>query len=387
MNDHPNQAFFIAAQAGVTPLAVGIPGGAKSAIIHAFARAAGRQCYTLIGSLREPADIMGYPYPVKEESGITSMHMTPPKWVSDCVAGGKWVLFFDELTCCPPAVQAAMLRVIAEKVVGDAELPDDVWMVAAANPPGVAANGYELESPMANRIVHLRWKLDWSAWSSGLMSGLDFPEPKFPILPDNWRENLPGVGSLIAAFRSKRPELFEPAQDSEGNIQMDRAKMGAAWPSPRSWTNAALCLAAAKSVRAGENVEYELTEGCVGMAAAGQFEEWRRNLDLPDPEELIEEFMAAEKKGREPKYTHPNRPDKVIALLGGVSQCVIQRNTPERWMAGMQILEHATRFEMDVAISCAKPLAMNIPNKGKGMKMDAAFVNRLFPVIKKVLVN
>ncbi len=132
--------------------------------MEAFARATGRQCYTLIGSLREPADIGGYPYPVQGE--FPYMAVMPPKWAQDC-QHGQWVLFLDELTTCPPPVQAALLGVIAENRVGDATLPDTVWKVAACNPPDCAANGSELEPPLANRLCHLPWQTNVAGWRRG----------------------------------------------------------------------------------------------------------------------------------------------------------------------------------------------------------------------------
>jgi hypothetical protein len=56
----PNLIFWTVAQTGkVTPLVSGPPGCGKSRTVEAFARAMHRQCYTLIGSLREPADVGG----------------------------------------------------------------------------------------------------------------------------------------------------------------------------------------------------------------------------------------------------------------------------------------------------------------------------------------
>ena len=79
----PNLIFWTVAQTGkVTPLVSGPPGCGKSRTIEAFARAMGRQCYTLIGSLREPADVGGYPYPVHGEQPY--MAVMPPKWAQDC---------------------------------------------------------------------------------------------------------------------------------------------------------------------------------------------------------------------------------------------------------------------------------------------------------------
>ena len=62
-------------------------------------------------------------YPIHGEQPY--MAGMPPKWPQDCQQG-QWVLFLDELTTCPPAVQAALLGVIAENRVGDATLPDTV---------------------------------------------------------------------------------------------------------------------------------------------------------------------------------------------------------------------------------------------------------------------
>lgn len=381
-----NRAYFLAAQTGVTPLAIGAPGVAKTASIQAFGGITGRQIYTLIGSLRDPADVGGYPYPgeIQSEAEVDGklvfMRLIPPKWASDCWNGQKWIVFIDELTTCPPAVQAALLRVIAEKVVGDLALPEDTWIVSAANPPGVAANGFELESPMANRLCHLKWKMDWESWDDGMRNGMNFPAPEYDRLPDDWRNHISGTGSLISAFRKVKPGLFEPQEDEAGNLKMDRAAMGGPWPSPRSWANAATCAAAATSVNAGANVEYDLIEGCVGYSAASEFSEWKRNLDLPDPESLIQAAIYAEEHGEDMRYKHPNRPDKVIAMLGSVSHAVLMSNTKQRWEAGLRVLEMAARSDVDIACSCTKMLTRNVPS---GAKLSAEFINRVFPTLKK----
>ncbi len=377
----PNLAYFICAQSGVTPLATGLPGVGKTATVQAFARATGRPCYTLIGSLRDPADVGGYPYPGEiaaiDDSGEKKvfMRLIPPQWAVDACDGRPWVIFLDELTCVAPATQAAMLRVIAEHVVGDLPLPAGTWILAACNPPGIAANGFEVEPPMANRLCHLEWKMDWEAWDEGMMSGLLFPDPTFPTLPATWRDGLVRVGGEIAAFRKRRPSAFEPAVDAAGHVTMDRATMSGAWPSPRSWTNAATCLAAAESVAADDLTVMELISGCVGHGAASEFFEWKRSLDLPDPEDVIREAIAARREKREMDYRHPNRPDKVIALLNSVSGAVLSKMTLERWEAGMEIIAEAAKLGPDVAGVCARPLVKGMP---KGAKLPDKLVKGLF---------
>ena len=87
----PNLIFWTVAQTGkVTPLVSGPPGCGKSRTIEAFARTMNRQCYALIGSLREPADVGGYPYPVPGEQPY--MAVMPPKWAAGLPARAMGVV-------------------------------------------------------------------------------------------------------------------------------------------------------------------------------------------------------------------------------------------------------------------------------------------------------
>ena len=389
-----NIPYWICAQCGLVPLAIGAPGVAKTASAAAFAKAIGAELYVLIGSLREPADIGGYPYPttvVTEHGERVYMRLVVPEWVHHCWGTGtrkRWVILIDELTCCPPAVQAALLRVIAERYVGDTKLPDDVIIITACNPPGMAANGVEIEPPMANRMGHFKWEMDWESWDTGMMNGLDFPTPKFPLLPDDWRDNIPKVGTMISAFRRKRPSLFEDAYPK------DRAKASGPWPSARSWTHAAIARAAGLSVNAEPLVLHTLLEGFVGYEAANEFTEWEANLDLPDPEELLDwsiaqikgkpiRWPAVNTKSKGTDYVHPDRSDKVIAMLGSVAQRVLAQPTVERWEAALSLLAKSAEYEVDVALSCVKPLA----NPPKGATLPKVFVEKLYPSIRRGLID
>lgn len=382
-----NRAYFLAAQTGLCPLAIGLPGAAKTASINAFAKATGRRVYVLIGSLRDPADIGGYPYPDKaiEADGKehTYMRMIPPQWAHEAHNGEKWIIFLDELTTVPVATQAAMLRVIAEKVVGDLPLPPDTWIIAAANPPGIAANGFELESPMANRLVHLKWEMDWSSWTDGMLAGQNFPAPSFDNLPDNWRDFMGGCCSMVAAFRRHRPAMFEPGMNDSGMLKLDKAEMGGAWPSPRSWTNAATCLAAVKSIKGDAGLAHELVAGCVGKGAADEFSTWSDSLDLADPEDLIAEGIKAHKGKTEPKYVHPNRADKVIATLSSVAAAYLERKSADRWHGALRIMRAAADHDRDMAFLAMRPLVAdgNIP---KGEKMDPDLLKLITETMTKI---
>lgn len=398
MSDHPNAAFFTAIQACETPAGKGIPGIAKTETIKAFAIAARRRAYVLIGSIREPADIGGYPYPVdsvlasqpvenSQGKAIGHIALVAPKWAADTWDGDKHLIVFDELTTCPPAQQAAMLRVIAENVVGDLELPHDVWKCALYNPPGLAANGFELEPPMANRLCHLDWEVDWDSWDQGISAGLQFPDPQFPHVPDDWTDRLSQVGSLIAAFRRHKSDCFHPPMDSDGGIKLERSKLSGAWPSPRSWTIAMKCRAAAQAAGCSKLTVSRLLHGCVGFEAAHQFETWEANLDLPDAEEQIQ--IAAQCLELEKPYEAPKleRADRIIAFIAMITERIVgkkddeKRYNLERWNAGMSIVEHMAETNLDIVLSQCKTLVGNRPENAM---ISKSFASKYAKVLNEI---
>lgn len=128
------QALGVAVAAQVPVLLWGAPGTGKTSAIKAMADAMGWPCETVIASIREPSDFAGLPVVIGAE-----VRFAPPAWARRLAAAGRGLLFLDELSTAPPAVQAALLRVVLERVVGDLDLPPGVAVVAAANPPEQAA--------------------------------------------------------------------------------------------------------------------------------------------------------------------------------------------------------------------------------------------------------
>ena len=124
------EALGVAVAARVPVLLWGAPGTGKTATIRAMAEQMGWPCETVIASIREPSDFAGLPIVVGD-----GVRFAPPGWARRLAETGHGLLFLDELSTAPPAVQAALLRVVLERVVGDLALPDEVSVVAAANPP------------------------------------------------------------------------------------------------------------------------------------------------------------------------------------------------------------------------------------------------------------
>src|SRR5688500_8704990 len=194
------EALGVAVGARVPVLLWGAPGTGKTSAIRAMADAAGLPCETVIAAIREPSDFSGLPVVV---GGV--VHFAPPRWAERLAAAGHGVLFLDEISTAPPAVQAALLRVVLERVVGDLELPERVVVVAAANPPEQAADGWDLSAPLANRFCHLDWHVEPAAFAQGLAGG--WQPAVVPALPDDWESHLPAARGLVSAFVSVRPAL------------------------------------------------------------------------------------------------------------------------------------------------------------------------------------
>ena len=126
-------------RAHVPVLLLSDPGMGKSSLVRGLAAAEGVPCETVLGSIREPVVLAGLP--VVTDAGLV---LEPPAWAKRLHSAEAGYLFLDELTTCPPAVQAAMLAVALDRVVGDLTLPDGVRVVAGANPPDRAADGWEV---------------------------------------------------------------------------------------------------------------------------------------------------------------------------------------------------------------------------------------------------
>ncbi|MGO9975214.1 MAG: AAA family ATPase [Solirubrobacteraceae bacterium] len=333
-------ALGTAVAARVPVLLWGAPGTGKTSVIRAMADAAGWPCETVIASIREPSDFAGLPVVGDGGPAGPRVSFAPPAWAVALAQAGEGVVFFDEVSTAPPAVQAALLRVVLERTVGDLTLPETVSVVAAANPPEQAADGWELSPPLANRFCHLDWPVDAQTIAAGFSGG--WPTPRPPALADGWLRAVGVVRSWIAGFLTVRPMLALAVPESA-------AGAGRAWPSPRTWDMAARLQAAAGAGAGGDG---ELTvsllvRGCVGDGPGVEYLTWLAEADLPDPEAVL-----ADPDG----FELPERPDRAYAALSSIAAAVAANPSPERWSRGWQVLGRAAGPVPDVAAAAARTL-------------------------------
>jgi hypothetical protein len=332
------EALSVAVSARVPVLLWGGPGTGKSSAVRALASAMDWLCEVVIASIREPSDFAGLP--VVHDGQV---RFAPPRWAQRLAAEGHGILFLDEISTAPPAVQAALLRVVLERVVGDLALPAQVAVVAAANPPEQASDGWDLSAPLANRFCHIEWNADASTFAQGIAGG--WPVPRVADLPEQWQLRQSSVRGLVGAFVHARPSLLaQPPRDASA--------AGRAWPSPRTWEMAANLLAASDEIGASAEVRAVLVAGAVGDGPGLEFLHWLLEIDLGDPESALAEPTS---------FVLPERGDRAYAALSAVAAAVAANPTAERWIAGWKVLARAGDHA-DVAAMAARVLARCRPN-------------------------
>ncbi|MFF7749217.1 AAA family ATPase [Streptomyces sp. NPDC007971] len=339
-DDTQLEALTLAVAADLPVLLWGEPGIGKTAALTQLSTALDLPLTTVIASVHEPSDFSGLPV-VGDDPAEQGVPMAPPDWAVRLVRAGRGLLFLDELSTAPPAVQAALLRLVLERRIGALRLPPGVRIVAAANPRSSAADGWELSPPLANRFVHLQWTHDQDVVVRGL--GGTWPRATLPRLDaQRLPEAVTFARRAVCGFLSARPTLVHRLPGGE-------SRRGGAWPSPRSWEMALHLIAFATSAGSSREVLSLLVRGTVGDGPGLELLASLDRLDLPDPETLLADPAGA---------VLPERGDLRQAVLDGVVDAVRRRPERARWDAAWALLVRASETGApDVVVVPATTLA------------------------------
>ena len=354
------RALAAAIRANVPVLVWGQPGVGKTAYVETWGTRNGFLVETVVGSIREASDFLGLPIEVDGQ-----VRYAPPAWAERLAKASKGLLFLDELTTAAPSVQRAMLRILQEREVGEMTLPSSVALVAAANPPAVAVDGWDLAAPVANRLMHLDWHFDADAWLDGVVTDFAYIDP--PSL-----EAMLGVRSDVDAIRVKGAvtAFLKARPDLQLSLPSDPALAGKGWPSPRSWTNAMAVLAELDP--RDEDGALLVLKGCVGEAAAVEYLAWLAANDLYDPEAVL----------ADPKIVDwTARPDRIFALMASIVGLVRVRGDKATWERGIRVLVAcAEAGRPDLAYPGARTLLNAIP---AGAKCPQAAVDAFADLMRR----
>lgn len=341
----------------------GPPGVGKSAAIQNWAKNRGLDCWIVIASLREPTDFAGLPVVSKktlkcEKDGLEFpiVHFAPPRFAAEAAMSKKGAfIFLDEITTAPPATQAALLRAVQDRAFGDLELdPKDVMIGAAANPPEMAAGGWDLAPPLANRFVHRAYSVDAQDWVQEFPHYWGSP-PKIEFGQHCLDEiKWSTARSLIAGFVRTRPNKLLELPQAE-------AMRGEAWPSPRTWDFASRRLATIMQDGLPQAEATPFIADAVGQGITVELMAWLKEINLPDPWSLLKDPSS---------YRHSNRSDVTYAVLSSVVAAALTDLTPDIWSAAWSILGTAARAgSKDVAAGAAGALAKKFKSPPAGVKL------------------
>lgn len=149
-------------RAGLVPMVVSSPGIGKSQAVYQVAEQYNLKVIDFRLAQCDPTDLNGFPRinEKTDRAGYTAMDTFPLE--GDPIPEGYsgWLLFFDELTSAPKAVQAASYKVILDRAIGQRKLHKNVAMVAAGNMATDRAIVEEMSTALMSRLVHIHLVVD-----------------------------------------------------------------------------------------------------------------------------------------------------------------------------------------------------------------------------------
>jgi len=311
---------------------VGPPGSAKTSQQKQLARLSGLHFEGVIASLREPSDFIGLPIPnrmkldartqVLSSDGdeeVVIAKYAPAQFAVRAALARRSVILFDEVNTAPPAVQAALLRLINEGVCGELELPPTVRFMSAMNKTSQAAGGWDIAPPLANRLGWIEWSPpDAQAFSAYLMRAQSQSEESANAeqlekeVTELWPTAWSRAAGLMAGFITAKPGCLL-AVPPDGSAQASQA-----WPSPRTNEMAAMAMAGAEIWGLNERETLELITAFIGAGAAGELHQYRKHNDLPDPEKLLD---------RQTTFKHnPARLDRTASVITSCTALITNKN-------------------------------------------------------------
>lgn len=160
--------------AGLVPMISGSPGMGKSAISHKFGTEFNLQLIDMRLAQSDPTDLLGFPSIVDGKARYIPMETFPVE--GDELPEGKdgWLLFLDEFTSAPQAVQAAAYKLVLDRMVGLKRLHKNVAIICAGNLETDGAIVYEMSTALQSRLIHFELMVDPEQWCDyAISAGFD----------------------------------------------------------------------------------------------------------------------------------------------------------------------------------------------------------------------
>lgn len=231
----------------------GNPGVGKSSLVRQIAEEKNMKFIDLRLSLLDPTDLRGIPF---FESETKKAVWAKPEFLPDSNSNEEGILFLDEINSAPPTIQAAAYQLILDRKIGEYSLPKNFAIIAAGNYESDRGVTYRMPTPLANRFVHLDFKLDFNDWKTwAYEANIDF--------------------RIISFLSYKKENLFT----------FDAKSKEKSFATPRSWTFVDNILKSSLDL----NLLEDVISGTIGKQSSIEFLNYCKVMkELPNIEEIIE---------------------------------------------------------------------------------------------------
>ena len=335
---------------GLPAIFEGQPGIAKSSVIEAFAERTGMPCEVLSPSERGEGAFGVIPVPKKDGT----IGYPPPDYVSRFTeAGGRGIVFLDELTSASPILQAPCMGIACARRIGSYQLPGGVRVISACNPPEIAANGYDLAPPLANRFGWFKWspptveerQTYLMGRGSDTIGATINAEAEEARVMRAWDEAFSWAIGLDISFLSAQDD-WKNKVPKPGDPKLSRA-----WPSDRTWEYATRAMAAAKVHNLSAEDRDEIVSAFIGTEAYEAFATWAEEQDLPPIAQVLDGKIPFEHSGK--------RLDRSSAMLTSAVTLITPKDAvrrKERAVVLWKILDQVGKGHQDIVVPIAHAL-------------------------------
>lgn len=308
----------------------GAPGVGKSDLIRQLAevieRVTGKR--VVVTDVRlllfNPIDLRGIP--TTNEDKTLAVWLKPGIFQMDESEDVINILLLDELSACPPSVQAAAYQITLDRTVGEHKLADNCIVFAAGNRATDKSVSYKMPKALANRLCHIEIEANFASWTE-------------------WAREK-NIHYKVIDFLSARRDYFMAFEESKDDL---------AFPTPRSWEMVSKLL----WVYDGNVDEaYSMIAGCIGSGVATEFRIWCNVYNkLPAPEDIF--------AGKNPQ--RPSDPDALFAVVS-VMLAYARDHSDDAEKIGNAI-DYSEKLPPDFSVSFMKSL-INMKEDYRGFVMS-----------------
>lgn len=304
----------------ISPMVWSEPGQGKTANFKTLGEVLNHLVITKTGNKSDPTDFSGVPYlvDVKTKSGETKKKMkySEPTYVSELKRDNKGILFFDELTTCPPSIQTPMLSIIQDGDFGEFKIPHSIFRCAAGNYTNVVGC-HQMSIALLNRMIHIHHSMDVETFCGGFASGWSNYEqatinPQSDIKKKEFQYRV-----MVTDFIKANPDYLTRIPETIAD------PTDVAYPTPRSWEMLCEILA----VLDGNDKEYidELIDGTIGVDAARLFKKFMKSTKKFDID--LSKYLGKESKF---EFPNPEKHDEVTHIVDSIM--FYSKDEPEKYL-------------------------------------------------------